>query len=302
MRNSTVLFILVFSFFTCFLSGQEYIQVTGDNNCVPDTVYFSLNPDSIDTDTLSNWVAYIIDSVVVPSNDGNISYVFERPGNHRVKVGPSTDTSIHYAETIVTVRQKLNSDFDYAVITDPLEINFFPTDTIRDTISEYSFVWYVYQDTTLIDQSAVLFGSSTSLDDAAYIYNFPDTGTYTVMLNTQRNIASCASSDSMEIIVQPELIPPDTSGIIPIANYFVPDAHPYFIIDPGDPSVVLSFKVFSRSGVLVYTTESEVVYWDGRNTSGQKLGTGVYYYVLEAIQGSLGNTKPYGFIHLFREQ
>jgi hypothetical protein len=301
MRDSTILFIIIFSFFTCFLSGQEYIQVTGDNNCIPDTVYFSLNPDSIDTDTLSISLIYIIGSNNIPTNDGNINYVFTEPGNHYVKLVSGLNTDIILAETIVTVRQNLNSDFDYEVITDPLEINFFPTDTLIDTISNYSFVWTISQDTLEIDQSAVLFAASDSIEEAAYLYTFPDTGTYTVSLQTQRSLARCESSNSRTIIVQPEPIPPDTSGIIPVANYFVPDAHNYFIIDPNDQSVILSFKVYSRTGVLVFTTESEVIYWDGRNSSGQELGTGVYYYVLEAIQGDIGNTKPYGFIHLFRE-
>ena len=296
-------FLLITLLLSGYLYGQnDYIDVSGDNVCPPATVEFTVNSDSLDLSSLSTSPLLRIGSVNIPvsgTNYGPYEHVFNEPGNFTVKLISFEDTNVVYARALVTVRQSLDSEFDAQVITEPYEYSFTPIDNIADTISDYSFMYTVYEDSIAIDTSATLFARANSLQNAAYTFSFPDTGTYTVQLMTQRIIPSCIQSSEMDITVE-ELAPADTNAI-PIANYFVPDAQPYYIIDPSDPAVILSFKVFSRTGVLVFSTESPIIYWDGRNSFGQELGTGVYYYVLEAVEGTIGSNEPImGFIHLFR--
>jgi hypothetical protein len=55
--------------------------------------------------------------------------------------------------------------------------------------------------------------------------------------------------------------------------------------------------------VLVYEGEGITITWDGETASGDKLKTGVYFYVLEAL--SSDPQKVYtqsGFIHMFRNE
>jgi hypothetical protein len=61
--------------------------------------------------------------------------------------------------------------------------------------------------------------------------------------------------------------------------------------------------IFSRTGTLVYEAKgSRTIRWNGTTASGQKLKTGVYFYILKALEADPGEryTKK-GFIHLFRE-
>ncbi len=300
---------LEFLFITLLLSGclfgqDDYIIVSGDGVCPPDTVEISVNSDSLDLSTLTSFqLLFSINdtaSIVLNTNDyGPYKYIFHEPGNYRVKLRSAEDASIVYARTLVTVRQRLDSEFEAAVITEPYEYRFTPIDNFIDTLSDYSFIYSIYDNNVAIDSSTILIAGAGRIENAAYTYSFPDTGNYTVQLVTGRSIPSCAQSSEMEITIE-EPTPADTSAI-PIANYFAPESQPYFIIDPSDPSVSLSFKVFSRSGVLVFSTEAPIIYWDGRNSFGQELSTGVYYYVVEAIEGSIGSDSSIvGFIHLFR--
>ncbi|NVO11357.1 MAG: gliding motility-associated C-terminal domain-containing protein [Bacteroidales bacterium] len=60
----------------------------------------------------------------------------------------------------------------------------------------------------------------------------------------------------------------------------------------------LVFKVFSRSGSLVYQNQSYYIKWDGKNDNGKDLPEGIYYYIIEDLDGFYENTK--GFVYIFR--
>ena len=57
--------------------------------------------------------------------------------------------------------------------------------------------------------------------------------------------------------------------------------------------------VYTRSGVLVYSSESPKIFWDGRSLSGIEMRQGIYYYVVEGREGGKAITRK-GFVHLFR--
>lgn len=289
---------------SCRVYGQEFIEVSGNIGCPPDTVTFSINPDSVSLIDFSFWVIYRITSEDVDTSvstpDGNQEFIFNQSGNYMVELSSAGDPSVIIARRRISVREVLDANIIAREITDPFDYRFIPGDTIQDTLNNYGFVWTIYEDNIYVDESNVLFARYNNMGSAAFNYSFPDTGIYTVRLHTQRNLPNCSSENIDTIIVRRNPEPIDTSGIIRIANFFVPETQDYFIINPRDPSVVLSFKVFSQSGILVYTTESQVIYWDGRNSFGQEVSAGVYYYVIEAVRGSIGNTEPRGFIHLFR--
>ncbi len=289
---------------TCQIYGQDFIEVSGNTGCPPVTVSFSINPDSASLIDFTFWVTYTITGegldTSLSTSDGDLDFIFNGSGNFLVELSSVGDPGVVITKRAVSIRQDLLATFDAQVITEPLEYVFMPTDTINDTINSYSFVWTIYEDTVSLDESAVLMAGYNNLDNASFEYTFPDTGSYFVKLQTQRNLASCASETTNTLSVQENNGPTPTDTGIRVANYFAPATSEYFIIDPDDPAVVLSFKLFSRSGVLVFSTEAPIIYWDGRNSSGQELSSGVYYYVIEAVQGSIGNTEPKGFIHLFR--
>jgi len=60
----------------------------------------------------------------------------------------------------------------------------------------------------------------------------------------------------------------------------------------------LSFKVFTRSGQLVYQHEANVVKWDGKNYYGKDLPEGIYYFILDDLDGKYNSAK--GFFYIYR--
>ena len=62
---------------------------------------------------------------------------------------------------------------------------------------------------------------------------------------------------------------------------------------------VVSLKIFSRAGVLVFSIEAKRCRWDGLSQAGQEMSNGVYYYTAE-VPGSSPKVSKYGFVHLFR--
>lgn len=306
MRIRVIFLFSLLLVFSCHFYGQDFIQVSGNSGCPPDTVTFSINTDSASMIDFTFWVNYTITGsnldTTVSTPSGDLDFVFEESGSFIVKLSSAGNPGVIITQRSVTVRQSLKAQFEAQLVTEPLEYNFVPVDTITDTLNSYSFVWTIYEDGVYLDESLVLYADYNSLENAAFQYTFPDTGSYEVRLQSQRNIVSCASenTDTLAVIPAQDTPDPGDSSIIRIANYFAPATNEYYIIDPQDPAVILSFKLFSRTGLLVFSTESPVIYWDGRNSYGQELSSGVYYYVIEAVQGSIGNTEPKGFIHLFR--
>lgn len=89
-----------------------------------------------------------------------------------------------------------------------------------------------------------------------------------------------------------------------IQNVFTPNddnIFDEFIIEGG--SMPLHIMIFSRSGTMVYEAKGpKTIRWNGTTASGEKLKTGVYFYILKALEADpAGRYTKKGFIHLFRE-
>ncbi|MEZ5070563.1 MAG: gliding motility-associated C-terminal domain-containing protein [Bacteroidales bacterium] len=91
----------------------------------------------------------------------------------------------------------------------------------------------------------------------------------------------------------------DTSLVFP--NVFTPNADGLNdVIDlETDGSTRYSLTVFTRTGTRVYFSDSPRVFWDGKDSGGRDLPSGIYYYVLEAGESD-PPVRQTGFIHLFR--
>jgi gliding motility-associated-like protein len=106
----------------------------------------------------------------------------------------------------------------------------------------------------------------------------------------------CSASQSKEIAILQQII---------IPNVFSPggknsDNDIFVVQSAGD--IPLRMKIYSRTGILVYETEGPVIVWNGESASGDKMKTGVYFYMIEAISGDPNKlyTKS-GFFHMYRK-
>jgi len=96
----------------------------------------------------------------------------------------------------------------------------------------------------------------------------------------------------------------ETDGSTIIApNVFTPDGNgenDFFIVRSTDDKVV-SLKIFTRAGVLIFSIKAKLCVWDGRSLSGETMAEGVYYYTAEVLESSPKVSKS-GFVHLYREK
>ena len=67
-------------------------------------------------------------------------------------------------------------------------------------------------------------------------------------------------------------------------DLFIP--YPYCFIDRVD------FKLFNRWGQLVFQTEDPDLNWDGKNSKGEILAEGVYYYSCQVFEKRVGGVVP----------
>jgi gliding motility-associated-like protein len=132
-------------------------------------------------------------------------------------------------------------------------------------------------------------------------YTFPDGGAYEISLKVFDISAPLDTAAYTKII---ELLPVfgnDRVDFENIPNVFTPGGanNNYFKVETAGTNK-LSFKVFSRTGALVYEYEGNIIKWDGNNYYGNELPQGIYYYILEDISTEKRYNPAKGFFYIYR--
>ena len=165
-----------------------------------------------------------------------------------------------------------NTDIQYGY-------NFTHLDDGTDTTATYNYQWN--------------FGDGATFTGTDATHTYADTGLYVVRLTVSDNF-TCSDTKIQRLYV---------TDAIEIQNVFTPNEdgkNDYFEITPKT-DVILAFYVYSRTGVLVYSIKSPKIIWDGRTSNGVKLSSGIYYYVLQSLEGDTqGLYNKSGFIYLYR--
>jgi gliding motility-associated-like protein len=60
---------------------------------------------------------------------------------------------------------------------------------------------------------------------------------------------------------------------------------------------LISLKIFTRTGQMVYETQARILSWDGRLPSGQKASPGIYYYII--TRGGDNPVNKVGFFYIY---
>jgi hypothetical protein len=293
MNSRKVFTVSVFVLLCAFAFAQEDISNSPSTGCGSLAVKFAIT--GIDTSTFTT-ILWDFGNDIPPSNKKNPDTVyFSNPGVYEIeaRIGalpPVYDTVYVYEQVPATFL------FDSV---DALTFASVPQESIQG-LDNFSYSWEYFRADTLI-RDTTRSVDALNLDFATDTFAFPDTGLYKVALRIQNtDHTECVDSSSRMLSVLPTPII-ETEKIKP-GNVFVPNipGGQFYIIEPEDPGIVLSFEVFTRTGVQVYKTESPSVYWDGRTNDGRQLNSGVYFYVLQATQGDpTGYYTTSGFIHIF---
>ncbi len=92
----------------------------------------------------------------------------------------------------------------------------------------------------------------------------------------------------------------DCSDTLKIPNVFSPNEdniNDFFEVKTDGISTY-SFAVYTRSGTLIYKTESPIIQWDGRSLSGHKMKNGIYFYIIRQLESEPLNEFK-GIVYLF---
>jgi gliding motility-associated-like protein len=215
------------------------------------------------------------------SNDPDTVYFY--PGKYTVtlKMKSTTNPNIE-ATTTISIGKTPKAYFTYkdTFYYGSYSIAFFGG--IQDTSKyfPYAFHWNINNSETNLQRFVV--------------QAFDTAGTYPATLIVN-DAFGCADTTSQSIIVT------NTLDLTKTANVFSPNGdgiNDEFVI-PTNGKDILSFKVFSKSGIKIYETEAKIIRWDGRNSSGTLLSPGMYYYVIE-VSTTNPPQKKTGFFYVYR--
>jgi len=132
-------------------------------------------------------------------------------------------------------------------------------------------------------------------------YEFTNPGTNTVLLKVWNTADPLKSTTFSRVI---NITPDFTTGKVKIKNIpnvFTPNGDGFadrFIVDSLSGTSRLVFKVFTRTGALVYQSEAYYISWDGKNDNGKELPEGIYYFIIEDLDKKYESAK--GFVYIFR--
>lgn len=272
------LFILLLSFQA---RGQYDFVADNTAGCIPMKVKFTfMSTALVDSVNTYYWsfgngaTSYLMnpDTVVFETEgtfDPTLVLVFDN----------GTETWITKTEYI-TVNKTVQANFNYSTPTESYFYYVFEHIGVIDTSITYDFIWD-------IEEFAQRTGPVQEI-------TFPRVDTFTVTLTVSDELG-CSSTLSKEIAIIEEIMLP---------NVFTPDGdsnNDFFIIN-SNGNIPLRIRVYTRTGILVYEGEGSVITWDGLSASGDKLKSGIYFYVLEALNGDPDKLySKSGFIHLYRK-
>lgn len=159
----------------------------------------------------------------------------------------------------------------------PLRVNFsiIPISAL-DTITAVEWNFGNLIPTSSEISPTVLFNSTGKFDVLCTI-----NGNFSISENDYINVLDC--SDTLEV---PNVFSPNDDNI-----------NDYFEIETNGISSY-SFEVYTRSGTLVYKSESPTIFWDGRSLSGHKMKNGVYFYIIRQLEGEPLN-EVNGIVYLY---
>jgi gliding motility-associated-like protein len=136
------------------------------------------------------------------------------------------------------------------------------------------------------------FGNWTSIKtDSSPVVTYELAGTWDVICTINGNY-SITENDLINVV--------DCKDSLNVPNVFSPNddnKNDYFQVKTNGINSY-SFSVYTRSGNLIYKSESPTIIWDGRSLSGQKMKNGIYFYIIRRLDGGPLN-EVRGIVYLF---
>ena len=251
----------------------QSIRADRTSGCDSLTVKFSLDPPVAANATIS----WDFGNGKTAAGIASPSVRYDAPGKYSVSCLVNNTTSIS-APDFIRINKTPSSAFNF---TDSLSL---------------STYYYIFRHIRLPEDTGTLIymwrlpdGSTETTSVAEYDFEAP--GTYPVSLIVSSS-SGCADTTIRRIGV---------ANLLEIPNVFTPndDAINDFFLIRTDGIRTYIFSVYTRSGVLIYRSESPTIEWNGRSFSGQVLTQGIYFYTIQEKGGdSAADMK--GIVYLLR--
>ena len=230
-----------------------------------------------------------------PDTVSTVSWIF---GNGQTGTGKGNQVVLYEMEGQYTVSIVINNN---TIITRPNYIRIYPTPDpdfqFSDSLELGSFTILFHSEDQSVDTIGYSwlweFEDGETASTSSVIHTFPTDGSWNVGLEVTSE-PGC-SAESVQMI--------DVMDVLKWPNVFTPNddnMNDNFIV-LSNGVTVYSIRIFSRSGMQVYRTESPTIIWDGRNQSGQELPPDVYFFTIKALDDT-GRPEQSGFVHLYREK
>jgi len=282
----------------------NYILNGGTDNILRDTikVYRTVSPEFVYSDSLKVKFSLIN---VDPDTISSVSWDF---GNEITSSEIDPDTVIFEnsdrAQQRFEVTVIINGDSANAIVRNDLftvyrtvRADFRCADTLTTQESLNKVCWsidYLYNSSSSYEFIWTFEGFDDKTDRRPLLTFPPQNDTIDAGLTITDLTHGCTDTYNSRILL---------TELLEVQNFFSPNddnIFDEFIIDGGN--IPLHIMIYSRTGTLVYEArDSKVIRWNGTTASGHKLKSGVYFYILKAVEGDPGERfNKIGFVHLFR--
>jgi gliding motility-associated-like protein len=275
MKNAKGLIVLLL--LTCGLNAESQVYLHADNSsgCGNLEATFTVMPPGA-ADTISD-ISWDFGNGTTLSGNISPTVTYDEPGIYHVSALINNTTLVTDSGEVVLYPFPVASFF----YTDSLDAGeyaliFRCDDPSADSIA-YNYEW-------TFEDGSVAAGRSV-------FHDFGSEGNYLVRLRVSGS-ESCADSSFKRIQV---------NSILKVPNIFTPNGdglNDYFQIRTNGQDTY-SFAVYTRSGVLVYKSESPTITWDGRSFTGEEVRNGIYFFTISQVTGE-NRIQTKGFVHLIR--
>lgn len=270
--------------------AQADFRASTTEGCTPLRVKFAIDQTTVDMDTISRIDWYFGRGDTIRAVDPD-TVLFRQEGEYTIVmlINGWREAAV-VKNGFIVVHRTVSAAFQSEEYAPNNNFRFIPLDHITDSIATYFYLWEYEKidgsDSRSTDYSVTISSQLNAIDSVTL-----DTGTYVVSLNVQ-DTWGCSSAFSERLVVAQE---------IRVANIFFPEQEEFLIIDSQNLNTILRFQVFNRYGLLVFTQTAPTISWNGKTNRGISLNSGVYFYVLESVEGDPGGKySQQGFIHLYR--
>jgi gliding motility-associated-like protein len=245
----------------------------------------------------------------------NPSHTYDSVGIYRVRLTVTyLGSETKYDEKIVRVRPIPNAYFTYKDTFQRSDLTYIfrsKRSAVSDdtTMSHYSYMWTIYptkgSTAGAITRShsqaneRVSIGGGDEIINDSIIYQYSDTGTYTVRLRVS-DYFGCSETSQQNFRI---------TNLFEVPNAFTPngDGKNDFFYVQTNGRTVYSLKIFTRNGVMIYKNTSPTIMWDGATANGDMVAPGTYFYVIDPVEVQPEDTadkanKKAGFVMLIRNK